>query len=402
MSTREVTRFESSYIYDRKPTMYGNQQEEYLALAEAAIQKATDTIQTAKQTEGTSLQDVFFTVLKDMHQARHEIALKHTPDKARHFGVLRSSKEQVPTEGYLTLATSLGHPYEEYNTILLQQLHSMVFAMKHDLRTFTETESTCKEKVLGKECSYHVKVYDSKELQSLGWGKELSEEEMQAILETDKPILDIFRDYELMKKLKKKDPELYRRVTMVGTFRNMFEEFPPARKISLGNGSFTYDGDLDNLRNLYVVGTLRLEIDGKMYALSRCLTWMYQTFKEDPVDRMLRCSKAMILHQDPFLLDDVLQAISKMFEKAVSWNPRTDSVQELKNRVALLRFTYAHCMPCARGDGAVGDWLETALYRVNGFVKTRYNADKLACFEPLVSTSLSRYLENYDKAIVVE
>ena len=82
------------------------------------------------------------------------------------------------------------------------------------------------------------------------------------------------------------------------------------------------------------------------------------------------------------------------------WNKETDSLKELKNRVALIRFTYAHCMPSARGDGAIGDWLELALYRFHGFRKTEYNSERLPCFEPLVS--LSHYLKRYDEIIRVE
>ena len=78
-----------------------------------------------------------------------------------------------------------------------------------------------------------------------------------------------------------------------------------------------------------------------------------------------------------------------------------ETVEDLKDRVALFRFTFSHCMPSHRGDGAIGDWLELMIYRVHGFVNTRYNSEKLACFETLTSLSLSRYRREYDTIITV-
>ena len=59
-------------------------------------------------------------------------------------------------------------------------------------------------------------------------------------------------------------------------------------------------------------------------------------------------------------------------------------------------------MPSARGDGAIGDWLELAIYRFHVFNKTHHHSDTLPCFDPLASLSLSHYCGRYDNTITVE
>jgi hypothetical protein len=202
-----------------------------------------------------------------------------------------------------------------------------------------------------------------------------------------------------MYRLKTEHNTLYQRLIMNIGLHDLSKSYPSPTRDQ--NGKIKA-GNLKNLKSHFALATVRLEINSKLFSLSRYLTWMYVDEATDPVERMLQNSVVRIIHQDNFLIDDTLQAIAELFEKAVRWDNKTESLDELKRKVALFRFTYAHCMPCCRGDGAIGDWLELALYRFHGFVNTEYNHDKLACFETLSSLSLSRYLKRYNSIIDVK
>lgn len=391
--------FLSSYLDDRDPTKYGGQQKEYLAKSEQAIRNTVRMIRSGVESQAR-LTDLFFKILQELCQARQKIAQESATEDAHEFGSLRTALE--PSRLF---ATGLHHPYKEYNKVFMAQLQKMMSAMRHDLQTFTDRTRRNEERVLGRLCSFEVEVLDGPELAKRKWIELVDSEDLQRALKTDKSADEILNDRDLMKSLKDKHPELYKQATMSMCLTHLVTQYP-APKIISSNGRPVYDLSSDrandNLKSLYVLGTLRLEMEGKLYAMSRYLTWMYQDTETDPIDQMAVRSTALIMHQDYFLIDPTLREISKMFEKAVLWNPRSDSLPELKNRVALFRFTYAHCMPSARGDGAIGDWLELALYYFHGFHKTRFNSAKLPCFEPLASITLSRYLATYPQIITVE
>ena len=155
-------------------------------------------------------------------------------------------------------------------------------------------------------------------------------------------------------------------------------------------------------KNIYVLGTLHLELEpDKIVCIARHLTWMYQDGEQDPVDRMREHSVNFVIHQDPFLIERTQNACSRIFADILAWDT-TKSLDSLKDNIALLRFVYGYSMPCNRGDGAVGDWLELALYRHHGFEHSKHNSKLLPCFELLSTIALSQYLQEYRKTIVVE
>ncbi len=387
----------SSYLHQLSPHKYGSQQEDYLARAEAAINEAVSTIRAGRSSE-TPLTEVFSTVKDRFWAIRHQIAVDHSTNNAELFGTYRASKEAPPTElGYVTPLTALDFPYREYNEIFMKQLQEVMDPMKRTLRTFEQREIRTEETALGRKCAFSVSVLEGRELSDLKLIYYPSDDEIHSVLDTEKSAEEVKTDFDLMKELKAKGPKLYERFSMPANLGHLITTYPSPKTFPDGS----YEGNLDHLKNLFAMCTLRLEIDGKLYALSRYLTWLYQDYQTDPVERMAKRSIGIIVHQDPFLIEATLQEIAKVFEKAILWDRATDSLQELKNRVALLRFLYAHCMPCVRGDGAVGDWLELAIYRYHGFIHTHHNSSTLPCFEPLASLRLSHYLGRYDRTITV-
>jgi hypothetical protein len=387
----------SSYLYQLAPDKYGNKQDDYLARSEFAIQETVLRMQNGVQAK-EKLTDVFFEIQPKLSKIRHELAVDHSTEDAPLFGNFRAAPESPPCEedGYISPLTRFEDSYKKYNRIFMEQLSKIMAPMKRTPKTFDQKEIQTEETILGIKNSCTVKILEGADLFPLLDYPE--DAELQSILNTKKSLTEIVKDYALMKELKIKDPKLYERCSMRSYFEYLKYSFPSPVRIS----NNTFQGNTDNLKNLYAIATVELEIDGNPVQMSRYLTWLYQDFKNDPVERMKNRSTAIVIHQDPFLIDPTLQEIAKVFEKCMLWNREKETLQDLKNRVFLFRFLYANCMPNSRGDGAIGDWLEIALYRFHGFAKTRHNSERLPCFEPLASLSLSHYLERYNQTITVE
>ena len=379
----------SNYITDRRPDFYGGQQAEYLEFADQTINDGVVQLRTGMGGKKDP-SELFFELLGTYQRKRHEIALKHQTKNGEKFGEPRTGKD-VPGVGFAL--TGLYGQYEEYNTLFKEQLFPLIFKMSHNLREFYEKKTFVEETCLGRKIKFALEVKDTAETKELT--SPPTEAQVQAALGTDKSYEEIQNDYGLMLRLKKERPEWYQKLNMRRILDQLNIDFPSPFQSGI------CEGNMGNLKNLYVIGTLRIQIEDKMYAISRYVTWLYTDYSIDPVVRMMEHSKVYIVHQDTFLIDETLQEISRVFAKAVLWNKEKDSLKGLKETVALIRFLFAHCMPSSRGDGAIGDWLELTIYRYHGFSDTRYNPNKLPCFEALSTLFLSTYVRNYADIITV-
>lgn len=389
---------QTSYIIERSPLFYGGRQKEYLELAEQAIVSSVNLIsdEITKKTEPSM---IYHKVANVLQNARHEIALQHQPEKAHFFGVRRDDLN-IHQGPYTAPITGLYGQYEEYNNKYIERLTKILAKIPHDLKTFKKTTSFVSETVLGKKCSFQVDLLDQNELNKRKYTKIPSQQELHDALGiSDKSAEEIVNDYDLMNRLKLEQKDLYDRILINSILTHIAQLFPsPAMAERLSEESFIRV----ERKNIYVLGTLRLELEpNKMVCIARHLTWMYQDWQQDPVDRMREHSVNFVIHQDPFLIERTQKACSQIFEDILAWNT-TESLESLKNNIAILRFVYGNSMPCSRGDGAVGDWLELALYRHHGFIDTKHSSKRLPCFELLSTTNLSEYLQDYEETIVVK
>ncbi|HSX37280.1 MAG TPA: hypothetical protein VLE95_00440 [Chlamydiales bacterium] len=341
---------------------------------------------------------IYHKVVSTLQNARHEIALTHTPKEACYFGVRRDDP-QVHQGHYTTPSTVLFGPYEEYNTKYMEQLTNILAKIPHDLVTFEKTARVVHETVMGKKCSFKVELLDEEELKKRKYFRFPSEQELHEALDIrDKSPQEISDDYDLMQQLKREQKSLYDRLVLGKIFCRISQHFPfPEEKIHSQKDFIRREP-----KDMFVLGTLRLELEpNTMVCMARHLTWMHRNWEQDPVDRMREHSVNFVIHQDPFLIERTQKACSQIFARVLAWD-NTKPLESLKDNIALLRFVYGNSMPCSRGDGAVGDWLELALYRHHGFEETKHNSKRLPCFELLSTTSLSEYLKNYRDTIFVK
>jgi hypothetical protein len=178
-------------------------------------------------------------------------------------------------------------------------------------------------------------------------------------------------------------------------------ECPSPKQIPTASGRIILAGNPSNLKSMYVLATNRLEVDGKLYAMSQYLTWMYCDYSEDPVDRMVKHSKVMVIHQDTFLIETTVKNIAKIFKESVLWNRDKDSLADLKNKVALLRYEFAHSMPFVRGSAAIAEWLEAAIYHHHGFTEFRHSKTSLTDLEALTSLTLEDFMKRYESTFLL-
>lgn len=388
----------TSYLTDRLPDHYGGRQQEYLEVAERTIESGVCLIAEEMQKKSDPLA-IYHTLIKVYQVARHNLALHHQTKKASLFGVRRDDPA-IQERSYLTPYTRLIDQYDEYNKKHLDQLIPILRKIPHDLQRFFKTSFTKQGDALGRHYSFQIELLDGAELQKRKYMEIPSTKELQEALGIqDKTVEEIVHDFECMGRLKKERKDLYDQLVMSSIVIDLNRMFPSPK----ARGKVE-ERDIARFewKSLYVLTTLRLEIEeGKMACMGRHLTWMYQDHVTDPINRMRGHSADYVIHQDPFLIERTQQFCAKIFAEILAWN-RTKPVDDLKDRVALLRYTYAYSMPCTRGDGAVGDWLEFTLYRHHGFVKTRHARDQLPCFEPLSTIDLSDYIKNYRKTVIVE
>lgn len=372
----------SRFIYNRKPHFYGGEQEEYEALARQAIDLATKTIQEGSA-RATDLTELFFTVFGQLQESRQEIAQKHTPEEAYQFGLRRDRsvgpEEKIPP--FCNFVTQLLPPYESYNELVTAQFQMALQAYMQmhtslPAGSLFRFEGGCN----GRKMSYEITLYDESEIRRLGWNRDVKEIQYEG-----KAIAEFVRDFDTMKRFKAAQPEQYRRFVMTPMISRL-NEFRVTRE----------EDEKYLVKKVYVLGTLRIQVNDKLYAATRACTWLYANSQE-AIDEMEKYSVTILTHQDAFLIEDTLQEISKLFKEAIEWKTN-EGLEALKTKVALFRFYYAACTPIGRGDGAVGDWLEKTIYSYHGY-ETKYNDAKLPYFEPLCLGDFQGYREMYDQII---
>lgn len=384
----------SSYIYAKDPTFYGGQQEDYLKRAEMAICKGVSMIKTAASS-AAPLSHTFFTVQRALSRERHKIAQDHGTDKKECFGTSRAAKLGSSANCQYTLSdTPLGGPaYKVYNAKARTSLaNTLKTRMNHSPKTIDKSQATVETTMNGQKTTQSIRVFEGPDIGRLRWAEPISPKEFQTALELATPPSDpdeILKDYENAKSLREKTPALFERLVMFLAIRGIEDVL-----------SYILEGR--KMRPALVISELGMEVEGKQIPLGKHFTFLIQDNKTCPVERMAQEAIVTVMHQDHFCIEETMEVISKVFEKALLWDKNTQSLDELKDLVATIRFLYAWCMPNLRGDGAIGDWLEIAIYRYHGFTKTTHNQNTLPCFEPLASTSFKEYRESYNETISIE
>lgn len=151
-----------------------------------------------------------------------------------------------------------------------------------------------------------------------------------------------------------------------------------------------------NRKSEYILVTMHTEINGKMIPTNQLMTWAYQNYIEDPFERMVKHSKLFILHQDPLFREESLAECTRLFVEILETGKSLEE-KDLKEKMALFRYIFAHGMPYQRGSAAIGEWLEMAIYRHLGFSCSQPNREEPVDLAALTCFSFAEYLKKYNE-----
>lgn len=371
----------SNYIISRSSNRFGGDQDAYLRQAGIAIHQASKEIHRTVEIRG-DLIALFHQVVANLAKARQEIAKTAKDINWYYFGLRRDNKVSFDPNSY----TLLYDVYEEYRDQYITKLQALMASFPRNTETFmTERKEFNEPPILGKASSTEISLFS--EVNQNKWRFPDSYESFQRLCELAQfsiPSRESFSDawscYEqlarnksAMQTLKKASAEEYNRFTL---FPNLILKDRAAERSS----------------PYHIKITRRLQVDEMIYELGYALTSTYIDHENDLVKNISVRPVMLLVHMDSFLIQDMMNDMAKVFKEAVECSSR--ELGSLKQRVALLKYEFAHTMPFYRGSAAIGEWLENALYRFHGYELT-YNDKKLSDLEALTS-SLGEFVKNYD------
>jgi hypothetical protein len=144
--------------------------------------------------------------------------------------------------------------------------------------------------------------------------------------------------------------------------------------------------------------------DNEPMALTRYTTWIDVKPADTPdevFEKMRAHSFVHLLHQDSFEVPKTLKQAEQLFKQAVLWKPLETHLDDLVSKVGQLMFLLAHNHRDIRGTAATSEWLERALYEVNGFKMasdSKRLPDLIAFANPF---SLEQYLKAYKASFIL-
>ena len=379
---------------DERESLYNGSQDIFEKYAHMAVNSGVHSLKK-KVDLGTFSTKTFLDLQEKLSSIRHLCAMDQDTENAQAFGSPRYARSLPSCNRYFMSLTPLGHQYKPYSKRVLSSLARSLQSTTRSPFSFPDTTCVQTQKVnkntIEKSSKLSTEVFvDARKLFQVEHTIEELEEALGKKIDCRdfaEAVNRIGGDYALMLTLKKNNRALYDSIIYGGFFPNLMM------------GIFNSSLDADYLKSGLVLAKVHMQIEDKLYAMGGHLTWYYLDHKTDPLERMKERSISTVLHQDPFLIEDTLHDISKVFEKAILWDKKEESLEVLKNRVALIRYMYAYAMPNFRGDGAIGDWLEMIIYHFHGFTDTQYKEGILPPFEPLACLQFQEYLDRYDKTI---
>lgn len=377
----------SNYLLSKQPLAYGGQQSDYIAFVATTVNEEIAELKKQITSSSCKITDLFFTILESLRVKRHEIAIKHNTRKAHEFGQKRDRLEGFE---YGVFNTKIIGRYEGYDSIK-GVIQGYLRPMEHSLKEFTQKERKISgNQCFGKQSSVQIEILSFEVMKEWSFFN-CHDENLNEFCTTlgltsltqeerKKAFNDGIRSLESMRKIKEQNFNLYKKIKLSSVM-------PSIRSLNY-----------DSKQSDWVLVTPRLEIGGKMVAMSQYLTWMCRDYKEDPVDKMSKQSMVTILHQDLFLIDMMLKDISKIFERVILLD--SNQLVDLKNEMALFEYELAHAAPFSRGSAAISEWFVMILYGFHGYNIT-HNPDKMSNMEAL-TLSLKDFVDSYDSIIAVE
>lgn len=380
------TNYNPSLTVQQFPNFYGGQQDDYLNRARKIIEETGDKIAIAMR-NGDNLKEFFFTVIADLSLKRQEIAKDHNTKASHAFGFRRD----MDSPGKIAMLL-LKPPYEKYNQKILSLIGKYLKLCETTPGQFKTQKFESNYR--GQTSTLNVEVLNLKDLSTKGYNKSEQEYLPDYIKNhehyckeniTGSSASDLREKY---LKFKKESLESYNKIIGGFATRALIIECPSPSQLKIDPNSVRElypkekaDEILGNLKSLYVHVTFRTSVNNQLLPMTRYVTWMYENYDwlhkktptEHPIERMKLCSTVLMIHQDEFRIQETLLEIAKIFETVVKWDRNAQSINDLKETMALLMHLATHNIRDRRGTAAENEWLEAAIYHALGL---NFKSDK--------------------------
>lgn len=106
----------------------------------------------------------------------------------------------------------------------------------------------------------------------------------------------------------------------------------------------------------------------------------------------------LIVHMNSEFLEIMIQNIDRDIETLLKLPPLAP-MESIIHQIGMIRYKFAHALPYIRGSAAVGEWIETALYRYMGIQNFRQTAETTIDLEAFSSLSYEDFITRY-RAII--
>lgn len=365
---------------------YPNRQKTFRIHSAKMVQFGCDTIENGVR-KNEDISRIFYQLIDTFAQERKKIAIEAGTNEADTFG-------QRPQESMASFNryTPLVGPYENTNKKTLENLKSELSSLQHTQKDFIDTTKKVSEFALNRHFSWRYEIISGEEIKKRKWNRPLSPSETLIITKKiGKPkFTENLSQNEVSKMLfdidaavKKSFPALHSQDRM-HFFLKIIDQVYSSKQ------------NPDFLKSEYVLVTAYTEINHKMVPTNQLLTWVYRNFSDNPFDRMIKHSVLFVLHQDPHLIQESLEECARLFTQIIK-EKNSISESDLIEKIALLRYIFAHAMPFQRGSAAIGEWLEGSIYQHLGFAIKSPDTDTKDSTDLAAITSLkfSDYLEKY-------
>lgn len=359
----------------------------------------------------------FRDIIAELAETRRKIAEQEGTPNASLFG---TSICDTMDEGTYSF-TPLVQAYQNVAERAIKDLAEVLGDMKHTKKEFIEKSrevntnygdrqfSTTYEYLQPSQIAEWSVDIDPENGKNKNFLEEVRRREEKVNPEKDNLPAEIKESRKLYRKFgvfKEMFPNSYKQGRMHCILKFFQENFPSQK---MNNETKKMEENHAYLKSDFVLVTMRVLLpkangEKAMFATNQLITFLYRNFNEDPVQRMLDKQPPMIaIHQDVYLNDSTLNECSQSFDEILNL-PKDVSVEELKDKVAFLRYLFAQCMPYRRGGAAIGEWLEGAIYQKFGYQCTYRPSFEKDSVDTAAMTSFaySTYLNRYNQLVNLE
>ncbi len=359
-------------------------------LLDNSAQFASDNVNDIRDavSKKHNLQELFHTLVRNTASKCARLASEHDQSGVGSYGVRRDDDTRSNFVNFSPLSSGM-------NNSVLIILASIMRKLSHTNNNFHEKQIEISSPCLNKGSVFEFELLTETDVHQRKWHEapSIAAENAAAVL-AGAVVLergDKFDHKTLDREIKKMHPDFYKRKKMACYFDLINQ--PKFRPIGKKGANEEYIGNFSEEQALYVLGTARLQVNGKRYAIAHYLTKMYQQQSEDPIERLKKYSTVCILHQDIFLIDDMMTDIAKIFKKAIEWK---GNIQELKNYVALICYELSFAFPYKFENEVIVESLQASIYRYHGF---QFEKKGLVQVTAHAIPMLALFMERYNKII---